>query len=97
MINIKNKEEFLNFIKPFGTHVEFIIGNYYAIRKINMDHNLYEILKYAENFNEPNTKRLIYGCEPTTKLEVSSEECVKLIIKEQRKRKLEKIEDVCRS
>jgi hypothetical protein len=93
---IKNKKDFIEYMKPYGNHVEFIVGNYYAICIVNMDYDMYEIRKYSENYHKKNTRRLIQnGCKPIEIKSVSSEECVKLIIsqfiKQQRKEKLEKI------
>lgn len=91
--NVKNKNDFKKYMKPYGNHVLHILGNYYEIRKVNMDHNLYEIRKYNEPYNKINSKRLyVHGCEPIEIKQVGSEECVKLILKVIRKEKLQKIE-----
>lgn len=92
--DIKNKKDFIKYMKPYGNHVQHILGNYYDIRKVNMNYDMYEIRKFDEPFYKENTKRLIiHGCDPIEKMEIGSEECVKIIIKETRKEKLKKLEE----
>ena len=96
---IKNKKDFISYMEPYGNHVEFIIGNYYSIRKGNNSGScdIFEIKKYSEEYYKKNTKRLVHGCEPIEIKIAGSEECVKLIlgqyIKQQRKLKLERINE----
>jgi hypothetical protein len=82
-------------MKPYGSHIEHIIGRYYSIRERNRDYDLYEIYKYDEAWDKKNTKRLIRnGCYTIEKKkEVGSKECVKLIIKETRLKKLNNIKN----
>lgn len=95
---IKNKKDFIKYMDGYGNHIEFIVGNYYSISIVNMDYDMYEIKRYSEEYHKKNTRRLIHrGCEPIEIKRVGSEECVKLIInqfvKQQRKEKLEKINE----
>ena len=96
--DIKNKKDFIKYMDGYGSHIEFIVGNYYSIMIVNMDYDMYEIRRYSEEYHKKNTRRLVKnGCEPIEIKRVSSEECVKLIksqfIKQQRKEKLEKINE----
>lgn len=93
IFDVKNEKDFIKYMKPFGNQVEHIIGSYYSIRKVNMDHDLYEINKYDEDWYKKNSMRIIANrCKPITK-EVHSKECVELIIKENRKEKLNKLKE----
>jgi hypothetical protein len=92
---IKNKKDFIKYIKPYGYHVAFIIGDYYELRKINFDCNLYEIKKYKDKYDEKNSMRKIHkGCEPIETMRVNSNECFKLINKEVRKQKLKRLNEL---
>ena len=62
--DIKNKKDFIGYMNGYGTHVEFIVGNYYSIFIVNMDYDMYEIRRYSEEYYKKNTRRLIKnGCE----------------------------------
>ena len=89
--NIKTKKQFIKYMKPYGNHVEFIIGNYYTILISNVDYDLFRIRQYAESYSKKNSKRKYKGCYPIHTTEVHSKECVKLIVKEFRKQKLNKL------
>jgi hypothetical protein len=94
--DIRNKKDFLEYMTPYGNHIEFIVGNYYSIRKVNMYCDMYEIKKYSEDYYKKNGNRY-RGCDPIEIKTVGSGECVKLIlgqfIKQQRKLKLKKINE----
>jgi len=90
--DIKNRRQFIYYMKPYGTHVEFAIGDFYSIQKVNMTLDMYIINKYDESFYKKDTKRLIRnGCEAIETKRVNANDCVKLIIRIYRKTKLEKI------
>ena len=86
--DVKNKKDFKKYIHDYGTHVIHIIGEYYGIRKVNMDWDLYEVRKYREKYSSHYYNDLDFVKE------VHSEECVSLIIKEVRRMKLEKLNGV---
>lgn len=89
---VKNKKDFKKYMKPYGNHVSHILGNYYEILNVNTKFDMYEIRKYDEPYYKKNTLRLyVNACKPIEKIRVGADECVKLILKEIRKEKLEKI------
>ena len=90
MIDIKNKKEFINYMKKYGWHVSHYIGDYYSIGKSGDCH--FHITKYEEKH-----RKNWYNTSPFEKTEASIDECLELISKArekaQRKDKLIKLSE----
>lgn len=82
---VKTKEEFINYTRQYGTHVEICIFDYLSVRRLG---NTYKISFYKEKHrtNWYNDTK-IEGKE----IECTAQECFDMIINEIRRQKLEKL------
>jgi hypothetical protein len=80
-------------MKPYGNHIEFIIGDFHSIQIVNMTLDMYIINKYDEEYNKENSKRKYGNYYPIETRRVNANDCVKLIIRLSIKEKLKKINE----
>jgi len=90
MEEITTEKEFIAYMKPYGTHVDHALGDYYHIRKLG--DFTYVIGTYREKHSKNTWNTSLMQEE-----EATATECVELIKKEcvciQRKKKLQKIKN----
>lgn len=90
LLKISTKKDFITYMKNYGGHVVILFGEYYGIRNVNIDLDMFEIITFMEK-HRPNW----YNDTEIERKQVDVKECLELLRsvrnKQFRKEKLERL------